>query len=370
MKQPLNGVRVLDFTMFMAGPYATRLMADAGAEIIKVEPPGGDYMRGTAPNYGGDSRQFAQLNCGKKCISLNLKDPDDMAAAKKLVSEVDVVTENFRPGVMARLGLGYDVLQELNPKIILCSVSGYGQTGPSALRPAFAPVVHAASGYDLTLKEWDKSLEKPPANCSTVADILAATHAYGAIVTALFARDNGSGSEHIDVTLIDSMRHALLFEFQAAQTDDDHPRIIFEAIHAKDGFLMIAPVGPANYAALIRTIGADWMLDDDRFADTQSRARHWSVMLAEAESWALNHSAAEASRLLEAEGCPATPYFTPREMIDDLHNAARGSDVAMRDGGGDFLVPNTPFRFSSGTVGAAHWVAAYGEHNQEYLKRD
>ena len=129
---PLNGVRVLDFSMFLAGPYAGRLLADHGAEVIKIEPPGGETIRSAHPVVDGKSRYFAQLNAGKKCITLDLKSEEGKAAVQKLIVDSDVVLENFRPGVLDRLGLGYEILNEINPRIIYCAISGYGPVGPNS----------------------------------------------------------------------------------------------------------------------------------------------------------------------------------------------------------------------------------------------
>ena len=138
-KGPLSGIRVLDFSMLMAGPYASRLLADGGAEVIKVEPPGGEFMHKSNPLRGAYSGFFGHLNCRKKCITLDLKDPGDLAVIHALMPTVDVVLENFRPGVTARLGVHYDDLSELRSDLIYCSVSGYGQTGPAAQLPPMRP---------------------------------------------------------------------------------------------------------------------------------------------------------------------------------------------------------------------------------------
>ena len=149
MSNALDRVRVLDFTTTIAGPHCTRLMADLGAEVIKIEAPEGDMMRSRLPIRNGASTSFGQLNAGKKSLVLDLKRPEAVAVVHRLVKSADVVVENFRPGVMARFGLDYPKLQPLNPALIYCAISGYGQTGPSADRPAYAPVIHASSGFDL-----------------------------------------------------------------------------------------------------------------------------------------------------------------------------------------------------------------------------
>ena len=148
MNGPLDGIRVLDFSAMVAGPYCTRLMADAGAEVIKVEPPEGDYMRTRAPIRAGESLYFGVLNTGKQSIALDLKKPEGVKLAREFAAASDIVVENFRPGVMKRLGLDYATLSAGNPELVYCSISGYGQTGKHASLPAYAPIVQAASGFD------------------------------------------------------------------------------------------------------------------------------------------------------------------------------------------------------------------------------
>src|ERR1700760_4067289 len=160
----LEGFRVLDFTQMMAGPYCTRWLADLGAEVIKVEPPEGDTMRKSQPMREGRSSYYGHLNAGKRSIVLDLKVPESIQAVLAIVAECDVVVENFRPGVMDRLGLGYDALAAAHPALVYCSISGYGREGPSASRPAFAPMVHAASGYDLAHWSFQDGADQPP-NC-------------------------------------------------------------------------------------------------------------------------------------------------------------------------------------------------------------
>ena len=149
MTGALERLRVLDFTTTIAGPHCTRLLADLGAEVIKIEAPEGDMMRTRPPLRNGASTSFGQLNAGKKSIVLDLKTPPAVEAVRRLVATADVVVENFRPGVMRRFGLDYEALAPIKPELIYCAISGYGQTGPSSQLPAYAPVIHAASGYDL-----------------------------------------------------------------------------------------------------------------------------------------------------------------------------------------------------------------------------
>lgn len=363
----LEGVRVLDFSMYLAGPYATRLMADHGAEVIKVEPPTGDTLRGAPPMVEGRSRYFGHFNCGKKSIVVDLKDPDGIAAIKRLVAECDVLLENFRPGVMKRLGLDYDTLRLLKPDLIYCSVSGYGQTGSASSRPAFAPIVHAGSGYDLVQFGYARGLDRPLRNRSTAADILAATHAFGAVCAALLRRERAGLGEHIDVTLIDSMHNLVAFELQASQVEEPEEPIVFEPVRTADGFLMTAPVSQANFAALARAIGREEWLDDDRFGSLDSRRQHWGEMMAELEIWALGHTSAEAEAIIQKAGCPCTRYRSIGESFAEPHVAERGAARVVDDGGGPFKVANAPMRYQSCDVGCRPWVASLGEHDEEIL---
>ena len=182
MISPLKGVRVVDFTTTIAGPHCTRLLADCGAEVIKLEAPdGGDMMRSRPPLRDGASSSFGQLNTGKKSVVLDLKRPEATDIVKRLVETADVVVENFRPGVMQRFGLDYPSLRAVKPDLIFCAISGYGQTGPSAGLPAYAPVIHAASGYDLAHLAYQGGDRRPDYCGIYIADVVTGTYAFGAI---------------------------------------------------------------------------------------------------------------------------------------------------------------------------------------------
>lgn len=183
----LDGIRVLDFTAVMSGPYCTRLLADLGAEVIKVEPPEGDHIRLRPPLRDGRSAYFAQLNAGKNSMALNLKKPEARALICDLVPQCDVVVENYRPGVMKRLGLDYEALSKLNPKLVYCSISGFGQQGTWSGRSAYAPVLHATSGYDMANLDYQEGdVERPLKNGIFVADVLGGSMAFGAIQAAMY----------------------------------------------------------------------------------------------------------------------------------------------------------------------------------------
>ncbi len=182
------GLRVLDFSTTIAGPHCTRMLADMGAEVIKIESVEGETMRTRPPVRNGCSSAFGQLNVGKKSLVLDLKSNEAIEIVRRLVASADVLVENFRPGVMRRLKLDYGSLRELNPKLIYCSISGYGQTGPSAELPAYAPVIHAASGYEMAHLAYQPGRTRPDYCGIYHADVLTGVYAFGAISAALYQR--------------------------------------------------------------------------------------------------------------------------------------------------------------------------------------
>src|SRR5215475_11791230 len=241
MTGALGGVRVVDFTTTIAGPHCTRLLADLGAEVIKIEAPEGDMMRTRPPLRNGASTSFGQLNAGKKSIVLDLKSPHGVEAARRLVATADVVVENFRPGVMRRFGLDYGTLKDIKPELIYCAISGYGQTGPSAQLPAYAPVIHAASGYDLAHMAYQGEERRPDYCGIYIADVLTGTYAFGAIMTALYQREMTGQGQMVDVSMLESMLSLTLSEIQAAQFAVTPPgRPIFGPIAAKDGHINLS----------------------------------------------------------------------------------------------------------------------------------
>src|ERR1044071_143041 len=205
LPRPLTGVRVLDFSTTIAGPHCGRLLADMGADVIKVESPEGDLMRSRPVQRQGQGTMFGQLNAGKRSIVLDLKKPAAIAAVKKLVAKVDIVLENYRPGVMKRLGLDYPELAKINPRLVYGAISGYGQTGPAAGRPAYAPVIHASTGYDMAHLFYQQGRQRPD-NCGIfVADYASGAYALGGILAALHQRHVTGKGQMVDVSLFEGL---------------------------------------------------------------------------------------------------------------------------------------------------------------------
>ena len=364
----LAGIRVLDFTSMIAGPYAARLLADVGAEVIKIEPPDGEDMRQRAPLHNGHSRYFGQLNAGKKSIALDLKHLETQALVKRMVEQADVVVENFRPGVMARLGLDYATLAAINPRLVYCSISGYGQTGAAAGRPAYAPVVHAASGFDAALAQYAGERSRPAAGAIFIADVLGGIYACSAIQTALLQRARTGVGQQIDVALMDCMLNLLVYEMQAAQLPAAAPRFAYGPIRAADGDVLVAPITQRNFTALCDTIGQPGLKQDPRFATVPARTRHWHELMAYAETWSSRRSVRECIETLEAGGVPCSHYGEPGDALTNPDLIARGTFAQVRDGGGTFTGINAPYRMSGTGANLGASVPAKGEHTASLLR--
>src|SRR3954453_9020569 len=230
------GLRVLDFSTTIAGPHCTRMLADMGAEVIKIESAEGETMRNEPPVRNGCSTAFGQLNVGKKSLVLDLKSPDAVEIIHRLVADTDILVENFRPGVMQRLKLDYGSLREFNGKLIYCSISGYGQTGPSAELPAYAPVIHAASGYDMAHLAYQPGRSRPDYCGIYHADVVTGTYGFGAIASALYQRTLTGLGQHIDVSMLESMLTLTLIELQNSQfTVKPPPRPMFGPTETASG---------------------------------------------------------------------------------------------------------------------------------------
>jgi len=364
----LSGVRVLDFTTTIAGPHCTRLMADLGAEVIKIEAPEGDMMRTRPPLRHGASTSFGQLNAGKKSVVLDLKSPAAAAAVRRLVSTADVLVENFRPGVMRRFGLGYEALRPARPELIYCAISGYGQTGPSSELPAYAPVIHASSGYDLAQIAHQIEARRPDYCGIYIADVLSGTYAFGAVMAALYQRRATGIGQMIDVSMLESMLTLTLSEIQNAQFPVTPPgRPIFGPIATKDGYIMPAIASERTFQNLARAAGHPEWIADPRFAKYADRRMNWGHLVDELELWSKTLPTAEVQAVFDRHGVPSSPYRTVKEAMADPQLAHRGALAEIRDDGGSFLAVNPPFRLSSSPAEAIPTVARLGEHTETVL---
>jgi CoA:oxalate CoA-transferase len=367
-ERALSGIRVLDFSIMMAGPYCTRLLADLGADVIKIEPPEGDDMRLRAPLREDHSTYFGQLNAGKRSLALDLKQPQAIALVKRLVAHADVVVENFRPGVMERLGLGAGALRALNPRLVFCSISGYGQSGPESERAAYAMIVQAESGYDRTLMRYAGDRERPASGAVFVADVLGAIFAFGAIQTALVQRARTDEGQTIDVALMDCMLNLLVYELQAAQFPVQSPRPTYGPVRALDGELLVTPITARNHAALCEVTGQPALRDDPRFATLPLRNANWAAMMEVIEAWSRERPIAECLQVLDAAGVPCAAYREPADSLGNSQLHDRGLFSPLQDAAGAYVGVNAPWQMSGTGSRLGNRVPGVGEHTSAVLE--
>jgi CoA:oxalate CoA-transferase len=365
-----QGLRVLDFSTTIAGPHCTRMLADMGAEVIKIESVGGETMRTRPPLRSGFSSVFGQLNAGKKSLVLDLKSPDAVDAIRRLVTASDIVVENFRPGVMRRLTLDYASLRPLNPRLIYCSISGYGQTGPSAELPAYAPVIHAAAGYDMAHLSYQPGRNRPDYCGIYHADVLTGVYAFGAISAALYQRGLSQEGQHIDVSMLESMLSLTLNEVQWSQFAVTPPsRPMFGPLETADGYVMVAIASEKTFQGLVRASGRPEWIGDSRFAKYADRRNHWKDLMDGVETWSRTIATAKCLAELNAQGVPCSAYRTVAEALSDPQIAHRGALAEVEDGAGTFKVLNLPFRMSGTTISAGKRAATLGEHTVSLLRQ-
>jgi crotonobetainyl-CoA:carnitine CoA-transferase CaiB-like acyl-CoA transferase len=363
------GLRVLDFSTTIAGPHCARMLADLGAEVIKIETSEGETMRTRPPLRNDCSTTFGQLNVGKKSLVLDLKSPEGGEVVRRLVARADILVENFRPGVMRRLGLDWESLKELNPKLIYCSISGYGQTGPSAELPAYAPVIHAASGYDMAHLSYQPGRSRPDCCGIYHADVVTGTYAFGAIASALYQRQITKQGQHIDVSMLESMLTLTLNEVQWSQfTVAPTSRPMFGPIQTSDGYVMVAIASEKTFQGLMKVIGRPEWISDPRFAKYADRRNNWAQLMDGVEAWSRTVTTERCLVALNGEGVPSSAYRTVAEALSDPQIAHRRALSEVEDDGGCFRVLNLPFRMSGADVSAGKRIATLGEHTRALLK--
>ena len=370
MSKPLAGIRVIELANFIAGPLCGTLLADMGADVVKVESPEGDLMRSRPVQRDGAGTMFGQLNAGKRSIVLDLKRPESIAAIKKLAAKVDVVLENYRPGVMKRLGIDYPELAKVNPRLVYCAISGYGQTGPAAGRPAYAPVIHASTGYDKAHLYYQQGRERPD-NCGIfVADYASGSYAMGAILAALYQRNATGKGQMVDVSMFETLVGMLLGEVNRAQFDFEMPsRPMYGPVEAKDGYVMLATASERTFQDMATAAGRrDW-LTDARFEKYADRRMNWDQFVDEFEQWSKTLTVKECVAALEKHGVPCSPYLTVTEALKDPQVAYRGSLCPIEDSAGKYLSPAPPFRFSGSPLQSGPKVAKLGEHTKSVLEQ-
>ena len=326
-------------------------------------------LRARPPLRNGASSYFGQLNTGKKSVVLDLKSAAAGDALEALIGGADILVENFRPGVMQRLKLDYPTLAARHPRLIYCSISGYGQTGPSSQLPAYAPVVHAAAGYDMAHLRYQEGRSRPDYCGLFVADVAAGTYAFGAIATALFARFNSGRGQFIDVSMFETMLGFALTELQYAQFDVPPPgRPIYGPLACADGYLMVAVASEKSFQGFAQAAGHPEWVTDARFELYVDRRAHWGELMDAAEEWSRGFSKEHCQAQFDRCGVPCSPYRTVAEALADPQVAHRQALSDVQDAGGGFKALNPPFRMSGADTSTAATAPALGEHTEEVLR--
>ncbi|GAA1855778.1 CaiB/BaiF CoA transferase family protein [Brevibacterium marinum] len=369
-KQLLNGVRVADFSRVLAGPYATGMLADQGAEVFKIEMPGhGDDSRRLGPFTDTGSTYFTSLNRGKRSIEADLKDLEAHEQLLDFIRTCDVVVENFRPGVAAKLGLSFDDIKSVRPDIVYASISGFGQSGTQAKRPAYDTVIQALSG----LMSATGSPEGSPTRVGeSIADVSAGVFAAFGISSALFHRQTTGEGAHIDIPMLDVML-AMQPTNTAIHAAGSAPKRVgnrhpisapFDTYAASDGLVVIAVANDRLFAVLAQTLNKPELVADERFATDSVRSDNDEALRAEIEEFTAGHTVAELCTIFDAAGVPNSPVLDFAEAIEGPITAGR--DLTATDARTGHAHLRHPLLVDGARPTSELPAPLLGEHNDEF----
>jgi formyl-CoA transferase len=375
--RPLDGIRVIDLSRVLAGPYATMLLADMGAEVIKVEEPGkGDDTRAWPAFAGGESTYFMSVNRGKKSLTLDLKAAAGKPVLRKLLAGADVLLENFRPGTLARLGFGWETVHALNPRLVYCSISGFGESGPEAGRPGYDLIVQGESGImDLT-----GFPDGPPVKVgNSIADLSAGTMAAHGVVLALFARERTGVGQKVEIAMLEVMAALLTYQGQAYLTTgvsprrkgNQHPSIVpYEVFEATDGYLTVGVANNSLWGRFCQAIGHPELATDPRFDTEARRVEQREALVPLLGGIFQTASVAEWLARLDRAGVPAGKIKSVGEALESEHLGARGAIVTVtHPTAGRLRMVGPPIRLHGTPAETAAPAPLLGEHTEEVLTK-
>jgi crotonobetainyl-CoA:carnitine CoA-transferase CaiB-like acyl-CoA transferase len=351
----LLGIRVLDLSRVLAGPFCSMLLADMGADVIKLEVPGrGDDSREFPPFMEGESLYYINLNRGKRSITVNLKRPEGVKVFKKLVKKCDVLIENFSPGTMERLGLGYEVLKKENPRLIYAAISGFGQTGPYRSRPGY-DIIGQAMGGLLSITGWP---DTPPTRSGTaIGDILSSLFCCIGVLAALNVRERTGSGQLVDVALVDSVYAALENIPQKYFVEGKTPGRIgnryefiypYDTFRARDGWVVIAIANDAIWERFLAATGLKKLGEDERFSSNMLRVDNNAALKELLEKWTSERSRDEIVALLNENRIPSCPIYDIKDASEDPHiSKAREMVVNVYQPGlGNVRLQGNPIKMS------------------------
>lgn len=372
----LNGIRIVDLTTAYSGPFATMQLADFGAEVIKVEnAKHGDPSRGWTPFVNGRSVSFPAFNRNKKSITLNLKDPAGKGALLKLIATADVVTENFRPGTMEKLGLSYDEIKKVKPDIIMASLSGYGQTGPMAKMSAYSNLAEAMSGI-MYLTGFPDGM--PTGSGEALGDSITGLYMALGIMMALYHRQNTGEGQYIDIAMTDALvgmlEHHMVYSSTSGKNSPrygnrDPAAYPYDLFEAKDGYCFLSISTVADWTPFARATGLEYLLDDPRFLTNELRVEHADELFPYINAWSKQRTRKEIQAAFEAEHQGFSPVLAPSEVIENEQLRSRNMIIDMKDPVlGEYKVQGIPLKLSR-TPGEIRTTAPeIGQDNADIFK--
>jgi formyl-CoA transferase/CoA:oxalate CoA-transferase len=329
---PLDGVKVLDLSRAVAGPFCTLMLGDLGARVIKIEEPGtGDETRQWGPPFvQGESAYFLSLNRNKESVALDFKQEEDRKLLDALVRECDVVVQNFRPGVAERLGIDYESLKRQNPGVIYVSISGFGLSGPDSQRPGYDLIIQAMSG----MMRASGTAEQPAKSCFPAADVLAGQSASQAILAALYAKQRTGEGTHIEVSLLESLLFAMSLHTTASLLTGvtpephgtSHPSIVpYQLLRCKDSLLAVAVPNQRIWRRFCEALGKSEWTEDERYRTNRDRIGHRGTLIAEIEAIMKQRASSEWVRILDQHGVPCGPLLSVSDIVQHPQILARNS---------------------------------------------
>ncbi|MBF7012840.1 CaiB/BaiF CoA-transferase family protein [Novosphingobium resinovorum] len=372
---PLAGVRVIDFTRVLAGPAASLALADLGAEVFKIEPPGtGDETRSFPPIRDGESHYYLAVNRGKKSIVVDLKTPEGLALVKDLAAQCDVLVENYRPGVMERLGLGWEELHAANPRLIYCSISGYGQTGPLRDRPSFDIVLQAMSG---ALSMNGEAGGLPTKLGIPLGDLVGGINGPIGVLSALYERERTGEGRHIDISLMDGLMGMLGYIAQLAfftgsdpqRVGSQHPNLVpYGIFPAREASIVIACLTPGFWARICRSIGREELAEDPRYDTLEKRRDAREEVNAIIADFTARHCVDELAAIFTAHEVPHAPILGVSEALAQPQAQARGMVVETEHAVlGTIPIVNRSIRFTDAEQPVPEAPPVLGQHTDAIL---
>jgi len=374
-RPPLQGVRVVDLTRVLAGPFCAMSLGDMGAEIIKIEEPGkGDDTRGWPPFVGGEATYFLSVNRNKKSLTLNMKAPEGQDILRRLLARADVVLENFRPGTMERLGFGYETLRKVNPKLVYCSISGFGESGPEAHRPGYDLIVQGESGVmDIT-----GFPDGPPVKVgNSIGDLVAGMAAAQGITLALLNRQKTGKGQKVEIGMLDVMASLLTYQAglywnaggRPTRRGNEHPSIVpYEVFRAQDVYITLGVANNSLWERTCRALEREDLIKDARFDTEANRVTNRKILVPLLNEILGARPADEWLARLDKAGVPAGRIKSVAEVCESAHLRARGMMVSLpHPKAGPITVMGVPVRLHDTPGAATLPPPLLGQHTDEIL---